>query len=152
MVVTSLLAPSTDRAYLGPTSEGIVTAEWNAHTKAVYGARFHPSGRRTCHSELDHTLKRWDLGSPDATCLRTLEGHKYYALPGCRQRKDRSNGRIGLRPCVRNGARRTDAAGGVCHRAMGTVENMDLQTGETQFIFKAIETQVRGPTRTNFRC
>ena len=56
--------------------EGIVTAEWNAHKKAVYGARFILQGAGLVTASLDHTLKRWDLGSPDATCLRTLEGHK----------------------------------------------------------------------------
>jgi WD40 repeat protein len=56
--------------------EGTITAEWNAHAKAVYGARFILQGAGLVTASLDRTLKRWDLGSPDVTCLRTLEGHK----------------------------------------------------------------------------
>jgi WD40 repeat protein len=58
--------------------EGTITAEWNAHTKAVYGARFILQGAGLVTASLDRTLKRWDLGSQEVTCLRTLEGHKVY--------------------------------------------------------------------------
>ena len=58
--------------------EGTITAEWNAHTKAVYGARFILQGAGLVTASLDRSLKRWDLGSPEVTCLRTLEGHKVY--------------------------------------------------------------------------
>jgi len=59
-------------------SEGTIAAEWNAHAKAVYGVRFILQGAGLVTASLDRTLKRWDLGSPDVTCLRTLEGHKVF--------------------------------------------------------------------------
>jgi len=55
--------------------EGTITAEWNAHRRAVYGARFILQGTGLVTASLDRTLKHWDLGNPDTTYLCTLEGH-----------------------------------------------------------------------------
>ena len=55
--------------------EGTITAEWNAYRRAVYGPRFILQGKSLVTASLDRTLKHWDLGNPDTTCLRTLEGH-----------------------------------------------------------------------------
>jgi glucose repression regulatory protein TUP1 len=62
-----------------------VTAEWNAHTRAVYDARFILQGTGLVTASLDRTLKHWDLGNPDTACLRTLEGYK--VRPTGRQHK-----------------------------------------------------------------